>query len=86
VFSPEEEVALLNHLSSSPRLRESHDLAVFLLDTGARINEALTTTSKAGGCGSSATRRRRRRSSGSPTVCVRFLNGGFRRTPVGRAI
>jgi integrase len=44
VFSPEEEVALLDHLSSSPRLRESYDLAVFLLDTGARINEALTTT------------------------------------------
>jgi integrase len=44
VFSPEEEVALLNHLSSSPRLLESYDLALFLLDTGARINEALTTT------------------------------------------
>jgi integrase len=44
VFSPEKEVAPLNHLSSSPRLRESYDLAVFLIDTGARINEALTTT------------------------------------------
>lgn len=44
VFPPEEEAALLNHLASSPRLRESNDLAVFLLDTGARINEALTTT------------------------------------------
>jgi integrase len=44
VFSPEEEVALLNHLASSPRLRESYDLAVFLLATGARNNEALTTT------------------------------------------
>jgi integrase len=44
VFSPEEEAALLSHLASSPRLRESYDLAVFLLDTGARINEALTTT------------------------------------------
>jgi len=44
VFSPEEEAALLDHLASSPRLRESYDLVVFLLDTGARINEALTTT------------------------------------------
>jgi integrase len=44
VFSPEEEAALLGHLASSPRLRESYDLVVFLLDTGARINEALTTT------------------------------------------
>jgi integrase len=44
VFSPEEEVALLDHLSSSPRLHDSYDLVVFLLDTGARINEALTTT------------------------------------------
>jgi integrase len=44
VFSPEEEVALLNHLSSSPRLRDNYALVVFLLDTGARINETLTTT------------------------------------------
>jgi integrase len=44
VFSPEEEDALLNHLSSSPRLWESYDLVVFLLDTGARVNEALMTT------------------------------------------
>jgi integrase len=44
VFSPEEEVALLSHLASSPRLRDSYDLVLFLLDTGARINEALTTT------------------------------------------
>jgi integrase len=44
VFSPEEEVALLNYLASSPRLHDSYDLVVFLLDTGARINEALTTT------------------------------------------
>jgi hypothetical protein len=34
VFSPEEEVALLNHLASSPRRHDSYDLAVFLLDTG----------------------------------------------------
>ncbi|MGA7980098.1 MAG: site-specific integrase [Chromatiaceae bacterium] len=35
---------MLNHLASSSRLSENYDLAVFLLDTGARINEALTTT------------------------------------------
>ena len=44
VFSPEEEVTLLDHLASPPRLSENYDLAVFLLETGARINDALTTT------------------------------------------